>query len=170
MTSIASARSKASLLFLALVSVALVRLSNGFTVVIPQAKTRSLVLLLAEEPDGGLVLGSKEIEKQLASLRSKLPTSEADYLAAARQRAAEQRASNNNSGSDEDWNKIAQAKKQQEQQQEQQSQGDGWEASLNDGSSDSKSLLFFEEQHQGKDSGDNDNDAGAEEEPKLLIL
>lgn len=79
----------------------------------------------------------------------------ADFLAAARQRAAEKKESVNSLSKDEDWNIVAEKRK---------GEVDDWENSLEEaGNADSQILL--------PDLGtENDDEDGEEEEPKLLLF
>ena len=115
----------------------------------------------ADSPGGeGLILGGDEMEAQLQKLRSKFPTSEADYLTAARKRAEEARESVNNQSSDDDWKNISEQKR---------SSGlleDDWVASLGE-AGNSESQILIPVSSEEKD----DQDGGpAEEEPKLLLF
>eukprot|EP00523_Entomoneis_sp_CCMP467_P004336 CAMPEP_0168744992 /NCGR_PEP_ID=MMETSP0724-20121128/14381_1 /TAXON_ID=265536 /ORGANISM="Amphiprora sp., Strain CCMP467" /LENGTH=182 /DNA_ID=CAMNT_0008792677 /DNA_START=62 /DNA_END=613 /DNA_ORIENTATION=- len=60
-----------------------------------------------------LILSAHEIAQQMAKVRRKMPTSEADYLAAARARANAKVPSVNQKASDEDWHDIAEHQKKQ---------------------------------------------------------
>ena len=80
----------------------------------------------------GEFLGSwkdSELEKQMAHLRSKYPSSEADYLAAARARNAAKVQSVNSQASDADWQ---QAKAEAQQKGGLRSDDDDWEKSQNE--------------------------------------
>jgi hypothetical protein len=105
-----------------------------------------------EEPAQGLYLGD-DVEEQIKSLTSKFPTSEADYLAAARKRAEEARASINNEASDEDWQQVAHHDATT-------INDDGWESSI---ALESEILLPKLPTQGGKDGGEE------EEEPTLLL-
>ena len=111
-----------------------------------------------EEESLKLVLDSATIQQALRAEKSKYPTSESDYLAAARQRAAEARESVNSMSTDEDWIKMA-AKTKAE-------LGGGamddWEQSLTEaGNADSQVLIpVVDEQQDGQDPP----------EPKLLLF
>lgn len=63
-------------------------------------------------PPEQLVLG-ENLDQHMAKLRSKYPTAEADYLAAARARAAAKTPSVETRATDEDWQSIAEEKRQQ---------------------------------------------------------
>lgn len=103
-----------------------------------------------------LILTSDDVEQQLQSLQSKIPKSEADYLAAARKRAEEHRASINSGASDEDWQRMVQQ------------QNDGWEQSLADlAGSEESQILIPKGVEQQQDGSEGDED---EEEPKLLLF
>lgn len=105
-----------------------------------------------------LLLTADEIDRQMARLRSKYPTSEADYLAAARARNAAKQASSERTATDEDWQQIAAEKKEQV--------GtvlDDWESSQAEaGNADSQILIPMMDGAKGED--------GEEEEPKLLLF
>lgn len=104
-----------------------------------------------------LLLDNSVISQQMARLRSKYPTSESDYLAAARARSAAKAASTERQASDEDWQKARTEAK---------ARGvvtdDGWEASqLEAGNSESQILIPLDETTQeGEDPP----------EPKLLLF
>jgi hypothetical protein len=103
-----------------------------------------------EEPQR-LVLGG--IGEEMNRLKSKFPTSEVDFLAAARKRAQEARESINNSASEQDWLDLDQQKQQDD---------DDWEASLNEaGNEESQILIPVQE---------SSNDGSDDEEPKLLLF
>jgi hypothetical protein len=104
-----------------------------------------------------LVLSAEEIQKQLSQLKSKYPTSEADFLAAARARAAAKPASVQRSATDEDWQQIAREKK------AQMGELDDWENSAKEaGNADSQILIPLEMQ--------NDGDGEDPDEPKLMLF
>jgi hypothetical protein len=108
------------------------------------------------EKNDGLILDG--LDQQLGQLKSKYPTSEADYLAAARKRAEERRESVNSMAKDEDWEKIAQEKK------EQFGELDDWESSQKEaGNSDSQILMFT-------DPAPGEGEDGEDDEPKLLLF
>jgi len=105
-----------------------------------------------------LVLG-EAVDQQMARLRSKYPTSEADYLAAARARAAAKTASvESSAASDSDWQRLADEKRQ--------AVGgeiDDWEnAKAEAGNADSQILL--------PDLPTEDGDGEDGEDPKLLLF
>ena len=107
-----------------------------------------------DEPD--LVLGD-DVNKQMAQLRSKYPTAEADYLAAARARAAARTPSSETRATDKDWQRIAQEKRQQV------GDIDDWENSKAEaGNIDSQILL--------PDLPSEEGEEGAGDEPKLLLF
>lgn len=107
----------------------------------------------------GLILN--DIDSQMAKLRNKYPTSEADYLAAARARNAARAASLNAEASDQDWSQVAAEVRKR--------QGGGavdedWESSAREaGNADSQILIPVDLETSG-DSG------GEEDEPKLLLF
>lgn len=110
----------------------------------------------AEEDDQGLILS--DLDQQMGQMRSKYPTSENEFLAAARQRALEKRASVEGGASDGDWQNLAEEKK------EKFGEIDDWENSQKEaGNSDSQILMFTEpEGGEGEDGEDAD--------PKLLLF
>eukprot|EP00546_Thalassionema_frauenfeldii_P012759 CAMPEP_0178913322 /NCGR_PEP_ID=MMETSP0786-20121207/10777_1 /TAXON_ID=186022 /ORGANISM="Thalassionema frauenfeldii, Strain CCMP 1798" /LENGTH=155 /DNA_ID=CAMNT_0020586049 /DNA_START=75 /DNA_END=542 /DNA_ORIENTATION=- len=102
----------------------------------------------AEEPT--LLIG-EDLDKELKQIKSKYPTSEADYLAAARKRAQEKKESVNSLSKDEDWQVVAEKKGEE-------GDDDDWE-----NSDDSQILL--------PDLGsDNTGEDGEEKEPELLLF
>jgi hypothetical protein len=107
-----------------------------------------------EEPKK-LVLGDG-IENDMKRLKSKFPTSEVDFLAAARKRAQEARESINNSASEDDWLNIASQKQSATQQ-------DDWEASLKEAGNEESQILIPVERCSS-------NADGEDEEPKLLLF
>jgi hypothetical protein len=107
-----------------------------------------------EEPS--LVLGDA-VNEQMASLKSKYPTAEADYLAAARARNAAKTNSVSHAASDEAWKNLRDEKKKTGLLQE-----DAWEASLEEaGNADSQILIPMSDQADSSDDP---------EEPKLLLF
>jgi len=82
-----------------------------------------------------------------------------DYLAAARQRAAERRESQNYSY-DEDWKSLAEEKDQMGE-----GQGDGWEESLVDEGNEENLIIL-----PGNLESVGGNDDGEEEEPQILLF
>ena len=111
------------------------------------------------EPDE-LVLGNALLEDQMKSLRTKFPTTEADYLAAARKRAEEARASMNSAASDEEWMAMAA----QQQQKQGNDDDDDWESSLQDQAGNEESQILIPKVET------NDEEDGEDDEPKLLLL
>mmetsp|Transcript_21142 Transcript_21142/g.31359 ORF Transcript_21142/g.31359 Transcript_21142/m.31359 type:complete len:164 (+) Transcript_21142:155-646(+) len=106
-----------------------------------------------EEPT--LLIG-KDLDKELKQFKSKYPTSEADFLAAARKRADEKRESVNSLAKDEDWNAVAEQRKD--------DKPDDWENALEEaGNVDSQILL------PDLPTEDADED-GEEPEPQLLLF
>jgi len=87
------------------------------------------------------------------------PTAPMDYLAAARQRAAERRESQNYSY-DEDWKSLAEEKDQMGE-----GQGDGWEESLVDEGNEENLIIL-----PGNLESVGGNDDGEEEEPQILLF
>ena len=108
-----------------------------------------------EEPK----LITEDINEKLESLKSQYPTSAVDYLAAARKRAEEARASVNSASTDEEWMELAQKNNAA-------SSDDGWEASLADAASAENQILIPSEFQTIDGEGDSDD----EDEPKLLIF
>jgi len=107
----------------------------------------------------GLVLSDEELQKQMAKLRSKFPTSEADYLAAARARSAAKVQSQNSQANDEDWARVK------KEAQERGTVKDDWENSKNEsGNVDSQILIPVEYGEGGQEDG------GEGEEPKLMLF
>jgi hypothetical protein len=104
-----------------------------------------------------LLLGN-DLDNELAKFKSKYPTSESDYLAAARKRAEERRESINSQSSDDDWKEMAKKK---------QAEGvvlDDWEQSLVEaGNADSQILIPIVLTDEGEEDGD-------DPEPKLLLF
>ena len=97
------------------------------------------------------------MDNELAKFKSKYPTSESDYLAAARKRAEERRESINSQSSDDDWKEMAKKK---------QAEGvvlDDWEQSLVEaGNADSQILIPIVLTDDVED--------GDDPEPKLLLF
>jgi hypothetical protein len=109
-------------------------------------------------PDDGLILN--DIDVQMAKLRSKYPTSEADYLAMARARNAAKAASVNEGASDTDWRQVAAEAR------ERVGGVDDWEIAANEaGNVDSQILIPIELME-----GDNSADGGEPDEPKLMLF
>lgn len=92
--------------------------------------------LESDEGNQGLILDAQAVAQQMASFKSKYPTTEADYLAAARARAAAKAESVNNEATDEDWKQVKEKTK---------AQGgdvDDWEVSAREaGNIDSQILI-----------------------------
>lgn len=101
-----------------------------------------------QEEHQGLYLGD-DVEDQMKTLQSKFPTSEADYLAAARKRAQEARASINNEATDQDWQEMATS-----------TGGDDWESSMAEAGNAESQILIPKSMPF---------DDGEEEEPTLLL-
>lgn len=115
-----------------------------------------------EAPPPSLILDSDAVNQQMGQLKSKYPTAEADYLAAARKRAEEKTASVNDMSTDEEWFEANKKKS---------LIGDGmedeWERSLEEaGNADSQILIPMSSAVDGE--GD-DSDDGSGPEPTLLI-
>jgi hypothetical protein len=88
-------------------------LTQSFVVVTSSTTTRCSFLpryMSDEDEPPKLVLDSQAIQEALKVEKSRFPTAESDYLAAARQRAAEARESVNSMSSDEDWFNMASQK------------------------------------------------------------
>ena len=112
-----------------------------------------------EEEPQGLVLDG--LDQQMRQMSSKYGFTESDFLAAARKRAEERVESVNSMSTDEDWQKIAEAKK------KEQGDIDDWENSLKEaGNTDSQILMFTDPPPGGEDGEDGDSG----EEPKLLLF
>lgn len=131
-------------------------LASGFVVPLTH-RPRNVVACFAEpesnDADGnasGLILDAAAMAQQMAGLRSKYPTAEADYLAAARARAAQKAESKNNEATDEDWRQVKEKTKMKD--------DDDWEISAKEaGNIDSQILIPLM----------NDDD---DEEPKLMLF
>lgn len=109
-----------------------------------------------EEPK--LVLTADDISQQMNRLRSKYPTSEADYLAAARARNVAKQASSERTATDADWRQIAAEKKTAV------GEIDDWENSAKEaGNVDSQILIPVQ-------SSSGTGEDGEEEEPKLMLF
>ncbi|KAI2497177.1 hypothetical protein MHU86_17325 [Fragilaria crotonensis] len=110
----------------------------------------------SDDDTPSLLLGN-DLDNELAKFKSKYPTSESDYLAAARKRAEERRESINSQSSDDDWKEMAKKK---------QAAGvvlDDWEQSLFEaGNADSQILIPIVLTDEGED--------GDDPEPKLLLF
>jgi hypothetical protein len=108
--------------------------------------------------DDGLILS--DIDVQMAKLRSKYPTSEADYLALARARNAAKAASVNEGASDTDWQHVAAEAR------ERSGAVDDWEVAAKEaGNVDSQILIPIELME-----GDSSADGGDPDEPKLMLF
>jgi hypothetical protein len=103
-----------------------------------------------------LLLSASDINAQMAKLRNKYPTSEADYLAAARARNAAKQASSEGTASDADWRQIAAEKK------EAVGEIDDWESSKSEAGNSDSQILIPLTSSVGED--------GEEEEPKLMLF
>jgi hypothetical protein len=108
-----------------------------------------------EEPPPSLLVLGDALNQELAKFSSKYPTSESDYLAAARKRSEQKPDSINNLSDDSDWLAMSKAK---------QSEGivlDDWEQSLVEaGNADSQILIPIVVTDDKEDG----------EEPKLLLF
>jgi hypothetical protein len=110
-----------------------------------------------DEVSPSLVLGDG-LGDEMAKLRSKYPTSEADYLAAARARNAAKQASTSH-GDEKSWKQLADEKKRAGE-----FEDDAWEASRQEaGNADSQILIPMMDKDEDSDDSENP------EEPKLLL-
>jgi len=108
-----------------------------------------------QQPPPELVLG-EDLGQHMAKLRSKYPTAEADFLAAARARAAAKTPSVETQATEDDWKAIAEEKRQQL------GEIDDWEISKAEaGNIDSQILL---------PDLPPDDDEGEDDEPKLMLF
>jgi hypothetical protein len=111
----------------------------------------------SDEVSPSLVLGDG-LGTEMAKLRSKYPTSEADYLAAARARNAAKQASTSH-GDEKSWKQLAEEKKRSGELED-----DAWEASRQEaGNADSQILIPMMDKDEDGDDSENP------EEPKLLL-
>jgi hypothetical protein len=110
-----------------------------------------------EEEPPALILDG--VQEQMASLKSKYPTAEADYLAAARKRAEQRAESVNTMSSDRDWKEASDEKKQQF---GTAADDNDWEASAKEAGNEDSQILIPVDMSA---SGDGDED----EEPRLLL-
>ncbi|GKY94837.1 hypothetical protein MPSEU_000448900 [Mayamaea pseudoterrestris] len=131
-------------------------LATSFAIQTLQQQLRPSMTLFesSEEIDAAapneLILDTATVAQQMAGLRSKYPTSEADYLAAARARAAAKAASKNDEATDEDWVTVKQKVQPKE--------DDDWEISAKEaGNIDSQILIPL----MNEDGDD---------EPKLMLF
>lgn len=134
-------RSQSALLFILITG-----LATAF-VPFPVHHPRTL-LKLSDDENGEmkrLLLSQEEIAQKMNQLRSKYPTSEADYLAAARARNEAKLASTARSATEDDWKRVASEKKQLYGEQ------DDWEESAKEaGNIDSQILLpMMDEEGEG---------------------
>jgi hypothetical protein len=114
-----------------------------------------------------LVLTADQVAAQMARLRNQYPTSEADFLAAARARSAAKTASVERSATDADFVSLAQQKAAQF------GTVDDWEQSrLEAGNSDSQILLPMGLSTDTGSSSSSSSSSGEDggEEPKLLLF
>ena len=127
----------------------------GPTQRIPAIHTYTTTTLRAEEGEGdtdgdGLVLG--DLDQEMKKVASNLDFGQIDFLAAAKQRAAEKTPSRNSGASDDDWQNLADDKK------EKYGEIDDWENSVKEaGNADSQILMFTDppagEGEDGEDGG-----------------
>jgi hypothetical protein len=109
-----------------------------------------------DNDEAGLLLSASDVNAQMAKLRSKYPTSEADYLAAARARNVAKQASSERTATDADWRQIAAEKKQAV------GEIDDWESSkIEAGNPDSQILIPLTSTI---------SEDGEEDEPKLMLF
>lgn len=122
----------------------------------PESFDSAAAAAASEEEEPSLLLGD-DIESQMANLRSKYPTGEADYLAAARARSEAKTSSTSHEAANEEWKNLADEKKRTGELEE-----DAWEASMAEaGNADSQMLIPMNDP----------NDASEDpEEPKLLLF
>lgn len=106
-----------------------------------------------EEPS--LILGGEEMERTMQQYRSKYPTSEADYLAAARARAKAKPASQDRQATDEDFKKVAEEKRKAF------GEFDDWEESAKEAGNADAQILLPQLPDEGED--------GNPQEPTLLL-
>jgi hypothetical protein len=114
-----------------------------------------------EEPSQGLIFGDA-IESEMNAVKgaNEYDFGQIDYLALAKQRAANKPESNNNVAGDDEWMNLAQEKE------EQFGKIDDWENSQKEaGNADSQSLLMFTQPEESSEDGGDDDD-----EPKLLLF
>jgi hypothetical protein len=110
-----------------------------------------------DEPPS-LIVGGDEMVQQMQQFKSKYPTSESDYLAAARERAKARTPSKDRMATDDDWQAMADEKKQQF------GEMDDWEDSKREaGNMDSQILMPLLPDEDGEGNG-------ADDEPKLLLF
>jgi len=122
----------------------------------------SLTSTSSSSPLSELLLARDALQQQMYQLKSKYPTSEADFLVAARARAAHRVESVNSQAKDEDWMQASKVCK------EQLGDDDDWEASLSSSSSWKDSLiLLMADPNTLKKDGEDD---GPPKEPKLLLF
>ena len=118
-----------------------------------------------EAESQGLIFGDA-IESEMNAVKgaNEYDFGQIDYLALAKQRAANKPESNNNVAGDDEWMDLAKEKE------EQFGKIDDWENSQKEaGNADSQSLLMFNtEQPTEVDGGSEDGDDN--DEPKLLLL
>jgi hypothetical protein len=120
--------------------------------------------LLQAEPDDNtnnerLLISQEEVAQQMNKLRSKYPTAEADYLAAARARGAQKATSQAHKATDDDWQAMADEKKTIF------GDVDDWEDSKKEaGNIDSQILIPMDFDSSG------DGQDGEDDEPKLLLF
>ena len=109
-----------------------------------------------EEEPQGLILDTEQVQAQMGMLKSKYPTGEADYLAAARKRAQMKVESQNDGSSDADWKAAAKDKQMKFGGQVE----DDWEASLKEAGNQDSQILIPVDVPDGSTEG---------EEPQLLL-
>jgi len=111
-----------------------------------------------EDEEPRLILDSEVMNQQLNQMKSKYPTAEADYLAAARKRAEQKLESVNHMATDEEWQGLDQEVKKQTGGNIQ----DGWEASLKEAGDAETSQILISTELEGEEGED-------PPEPTLLL-
>ena len=118
------------------------------------------------EPESqGLIFGDA-IESEMNAVKgaNEYDFGQIDFLALAKQRAANKPESNNNVAGDDEWMDLAKEKE------EQFGKIDDWENSQKEaGNADSQSLLMFKTEQQSTEV-DGGSEDGDDDEPKLLLL
>ena len=117
------------------------------------------------EPSQGLIFGDA-IESEMNAVKgaNEYDFGQIDFLALAKQRAANKPESNNNVAGDDEWMTLAAEKE------EQFGKIDDWENSQKEaGNADSQSLLMFNTEQQSTEAEGGSED-GDDDEPKLLLL
>lgn len=120
------------------------------------AMRRAVRVASSEEDDQSLIVDGEEMQDQMQNLKSKYPTSEADYLAAARERAKNKPSSQPIRATVEDFQKVAEEKR------EKFGEFNEWEGNMEE-EEDLESQILLPELPDENDDGE----GGAE--PKLLL-